>query len=61
MVPAAAAAAHRPTRAVEVDGPKEGVQDARLVRFDGLHPVAAGAHAPAGGVFVGLLPDELCL
>jgi hypothetical protein len=41
-----------------VDGAKEGVQDAWLVLFNGLHLVAAGAHAPAGGVFVGLLADE---
>ena len=41
--------------------PYEGVQDARLVPFDGLQLVAAGAHAPAGGVFVGPLADELFL
>ena len=61
MVPVTAARAHLPARALELDGAKEGVQDAGLVPFDGLHPIAAGAHAPAGGVFVGLLADELFL
>ena len=56
-----AAGAHLPARALDVDGAKEGVQEAGLVPFDGLHLVAAGAHAPAGDVFVGLLTDELFL